>query len=206
MSTLFEKSVLYKYTYYINKRDTDILDFIHEIFETMTPSYLYTLLASTSSTHHGKGELLIDHIDQCCYIMAHKVWVQMDKYWDYRTKDLALTGMLIHDNWRCGYPGSESRYTAEIIKRRGYPEELLNTLMTSSDHAIIGGNILDIQLATYPDKYPEDFKVIADCVRYHYGPWGPKIDMDEYPYTSPVIQVHNVDLHQTANSEMRSKL
>ena len=195
----FKTSILYDYLKLINKSNEDIKEFIIELFNE-TPDYFWTLLASTSKTHHGVSELLIDHVNQCCHIMAYKVWPQMQAYWDNRTKDLALAGMLVHDNWRCGYPGKESFYTKDIIDSKGYPKEILGTLMTNIEHAKIGGDIIDTKLNS--KKYPEDFRIIADAVRYHYGPWGPNIDLSSIPYISPIIQVHNVDFHQTNNAEL----
>lgn len=196
-----KSSPLYVYvTDYI--KCPDITEFIERLF-SVTPEYFWVLPSSTSKCHHGTDELLVAHVEACCWIMVNKVWPQMNAYWSDRTKALALAGMLIHDNWRCGYPGEEKRYSKEIIASRSYPSEILDTLMTDQAHAIKGGKIVDTM--TDPDD-PEDFSVISDCVRYHYGPWGEeKIRLDEMPYTSPVIQVHNIDFHQTNNSEFRTR-
>lgn len=146
-----------------------------------TPEYFWTIEASTGGKHHSPGKL-VDHVIACCHILVENVFKQMDQAWDQRTKDIALAAMMLHDNWRCGYPGEENK-----------SEEKFHT---HKEHAEIGGDILRKLFDT--DK---DGEMIAEAVAMHYGPWGSyKNEFLKLGVTDFRAQVHIIDAHQAWNS------
>lgn len=160
------------------------------------PDYFWVLPCSTSGKHHG-GELLVEHVITCCNVLVNSVWKQVNDLWDPITKDLALSAMILHDGWRCGFPGREKFLHGKLCTDNKHPEigaETLRQIWSSSDNA------------------DEDFaNRISEMVEWHYGPWG--VHKKEFldstnplPWWDPRIMIHTIDAHNAWNSSEIAKL
>jgi hypothetical protein len=151
-----------------------------------SPDYFWTLPCSVSGKYHG-GESLVDHVATCCLVLTKSVWQQVGNLWNPTTKDLTLSAMLLHDCWRCGYPGKERRYNGNIGTDSKHPEigaEMLRGIWGPGEHA---------------DR-------IAEMVEWHYGPWGIHkteflSDQRPLPWWDPRIMIHTIDAHNAWNSQ-----
>ena len=145
--------------------------------------------------------------------MAEAVCEQFDGHWKQRQKDQLISAVIMHDGWRCGEPGYERRITQEMIDKRGYPQDKLDNLCTAPDHAEAGYRQLlrlsaDFNRIAIENKEKQiaakDLAIILKAVRYHYGPW---LDIKnkpfslDWPYSSVVMQCHNIDFHQAKNAK-----
>ena len=161
---------------------------------TNAPEYFWTLPASTSGKYHGKNEKLIDHVINCCKIMSGSVFQQMVGIWKDREKDAAISAMILHEIYRCGKPGEESR-------------DEVGELTTHPAHGMICADILTKRWKNVnglDTAYILD--LTCDAIRMHMGLWGGHGHIYNYPYHSVVVQVHNVDAHQAWNmSALRKK-
>lgn len=176
-----EESILFPYLGKI--KDPTIKEYVVKTFQHV-PSYFWDLEASTGGKYHG-GELLITHVQRCCQILVESVWKQTERVWDDKTRDISLAAMLLHDCWRCGYPGKEN--TGKGGK-----------LYTSKDHAKVGGQMIREILGSSVEA-----EMIAQCVHYHYGPWGE--DVDKYmtfKWVDPRCIIHTIDAHNAWNSNI----
>lgn len=175
------------------------------------PEYFWTLPASTSGRRHGGDETLIDHI-QGCLFLAECVIDQMSKTWNQRQKDQLISSIILHDGWRCGSEGEELRYTDEMLAKKSIEDKtrLLGNLCTNPEHPEVGyREVLGLALE-YNRKNPQalisgkDLNIIARGIRCHYGAWTvtPNIEFSlDYPFSSVVVQVHNIDYMQARNSQ-----
>ena len=172
------------------------------------PDYFWTIEASPSGKHHG-GELLVDHVLDCLF-MANKVNVQFEKHWTQRQKDQLISALILHDGWKCGYPGKERAYTEEDVERKGLSKDRIGVFRTDIKHPEVGyRQVLKLaQEFNQNNGSPlaaRDLSMIGKGVRYHYGPW---MDVENrpfslsWPYDSVVTQVHNIDYHVTFNATL----
>lgn len=181
------------------------------------PNYFWTLPASTSGRRHGGEETLIDHI-QGCLFLAECVIDQMNDVWTKRQKDQLISALILHDGWRChGTTDEECRYTEEMLEKKGIEEKtrLLGKLCTDPEHPEAGyREVLRLALE-YNRENPQapintkDLSIIGKAVRCHYGPWTktPNIPFSlDWPFSSVVMQVHNIDYQQACNSKYFNRI
>ena len=176
------------------------------------PDYFWTLPASTTGSHHGNKETLLDHVQGCLYI-AEGVIGQFKGHWTDRQNDQLLSALILHDAWRCGEPDNEERFTQEIIDERGYSQELLGKLRTSREHPEVGYRQLLFLSAEFNREAiknktnqigAKSLQPILKGVRLHYGPWTQtelkKPFSLSFPFDNVFVQVHNVDFMQMRNA------
>lgn len=184
-------------------RDTRIADYINMIknaeirsFTSImcenAPEYFWTLSASTSGRFHGNGSL-VDHVVSCCQIMTKFVFEQMGNMWNDDDRDVALSAMITHDLYRCGYEGRESRYES-------------GELMTSPHHPEAAGEkILETINSMNPQNKHNMFRIF-DAVVHHLGRWGVEPEfLMRLNYSNVCVQVHNVDAHNAWNRQITNR-
>jgi hypothetical protein len=175
------------------------------------PDYFWTINASTSGSSHG-GETLVEHI-QGCLFLAEIVIRQFKGHWTERQNCQLLSALLLHDGWKCGFPGKEERYTKEDIKIKGMSDNYIGKLKSSKEHPEIAYQ----QVFRLASKFnlnarkngkkqigAKNLQPILNSIRYHYGPWTvSKLDKPfclSWPFDTVVMQVHNIDFMQTHNA------
>lgn len=174
------------------------------------PAYFWSMKASTSGNRHGKDETLLDHIDSCIFL-GQAVCEQMDGVWTQRVKDQLISALLLHDGYRCGAEGEETRWTEEDKR-----PELIGQLKTTREHAEIAFlEILKLSIefnrkANEEKTYPisgKDLSAILNAVRLHLGPWGCEKTRKEKPFcldfpaSNLTIQVHFIDMMSAQSSK-----
>ena len=169
------------------------------------PDYFWTVPVSASGKYHG-GELLVDHVLGCVAMGAEVC--EQQKGWTQRQKDQLIAAVILHDGWKCG--DGEKKYTEEDFKKGYCVESSIGLSMTNKDHAeICYQNMLKLveeynKVAEFKIG-PSEYMEMAWGIRYHMGPWTPASDKIppfdfKWSYDSVIVQVHNVDYHQTKNS------
>ena len=168
------------------------------------PEYFWTLPASTSGKYHG-GELLLKHVLGCLFV-GERVLEQMASCWSQKQKDQFISALILHDGWRAG---DNEKYSDKDNK----PDKI-GELKSSKIHPQIGFKKI-IKLGSDYNLDAEenqielcDLEDIAVAVEHHMGPWTISDDVLLsdilcLPYNSVVVQVHNVDFHQTHNASWR---
>lgn len=126
------------FEYYLNKIKTIEIKEFTEFCLLRVPEYFWTLLASTTRKNHGNGETVIDHTLACLSIAEQVCEGQFKTHWEQERKDELYSSIILHDTYRCGFPGKELRITQEIIDKKNLDQDLLGELMTSRDHPEIG--------------------------------------------------------------------
>lgn len=170
------------------------------------PDYVWTMPSSTSGRRHGgEGETLLDHIQGCLYL-AECVIEQFSSHWKQKQKDQLISALILHDGWRAHSPdGKIRRFTEEDVIENPELKSKVGNVRTDPEHPESGyRQLLKLQLefnkiAEQENKKPittKDFSIIAKGTRCHYGPFTKTPDVPfslDYPYSSVVIQVHNID-------------
>jgi hypothetical protein len=180
---------------YLNKIENEIIKQFTEFCILEFPEYFWTLPASTSGKYHGKNETLINHVLSCCEIGLQICEGQFKDHWTQKQKDQLISALILHDGWRCGEPGNE-------LKKNG-------KLATAPDHAEIGYK----QLLKLVIKFNQGenkigsqyYKMILRAIRYHYGIFlklDPPFSLS-WPYDSIVVQVHNIDIHDSISKRIK---
>lgn len=198
------------FEYYLNKIKTVEIKEFTEFCLLRVPEYFWTLLASTTKKNHGNGETVIDHTLACLAIAEQVCDGQFKTHWEQEKKCSLYSSLILHDTYRCGFPGKELRITQKIIDRKNLDQDLLGELMTSKDHPVIGFLELSKLMREFIIESGKTGKNIINNismtnilsgVRYHYGPFSKEAIFDmKLPYDSVVLQVHNIDFHQCHNS------
>ncbi len=178
------------------------------------PEYFWSLPASTGGKNHNNDETLLDHIFGCLY-MAELVIEQFSKHWTQRQNDQLISAIILHDCWRCHNADNEiSYYTKAYVEESGHDIALVGKLRTSPEHPEAGfRNLLLLstqfnknrQKDNLPIVASKDLSAILKSVRFHYGPWSKDGFSLSWPYDSVVMQVHNIDFHQSFNAKFWSK-
>lgn len=191
-----------QYEEYIRKiNNKDIRNLVTESLD-IVPVYFFSLKASTSGKHHG-GETLLRHVLDCADMLLNYSSRSLSRFWTQHDMDIALAAILLHDCWRCGYPGSETR------------DPLTKELCTSPLHPRVATNMLSriFQSGVYkkeePDYLSDTKRSILRAIDWHYGPWTTWYSEEEVkkfmklPYTDVAMQVFLID---SANAWNRSQL
>jgi len=168
------------------------------------PDYFWTIPASTSGKYHG-GESLLSHV-LCCVDMGFFVCEQQ-KNWTQLKKDQLIAALLLHDGWRCG--DGLDKYTKEDFENGRCIESSIDLPKTNKNHAKIAFyKLFDLKEELISTSQITTSSVmelvdILEGIYWHMGPWteGDTFDF-MLPYDSVIVQVHNIDYHQTKLSEI----
>lgn len=191
-------------------QDSEIRVFT-EFALSCAPDYFWSISASTSGKHHGKGETLVEHVEACC-CLGQKVVGQFRGVWRSLQADQLFSALILHDLWRCGYPGKEERFTEEYVAAQGLPASLIGELKTSKLHPEIGAEMLNS--VYWAQRKPpvatkhSHFDAIFDAVRHHYGPFGTSDQSKALltlSFDSVILQVHNIDFMQTMMAQIATR-
>ncbi len=135
------------------------------------PDYVWTIMASTSGKYHH-GELLSEHMLKAFYYGKEHVRM-LGWWWDTLTRDVFYSALLLHDIFRCGFPGREYLYEDER-----YRTDMLHPIYVAKELTYLEYNV------PFPDGDPKLgvihvakdqkwFKKWQKAVAGHMGPWSP---------------------------------
>lgn len=180
-------------------KDESIREFVKFCINSF-PDYFWASLASPSGKYHG-GESLLDHVLGCVELGFEVCEQQFN--WTQKQKDHLIASLILHDGWKCG--DGLKKFSEQDFLNKKCIESSIGMPKSDNMHAETGYE----EILKLVEKFNEgeikigssDYMEIANCVRYHMGPWtkiksSTKFNLN-WPYDSVIVQVHNVDFFQT---------
>jgi len=196
----------------------DMKEFVTFVITEELPNYFWTLPASTSGRRHGgPSESLVHHVVSCCEVGISVIQEQLKNHLSTFDKDVVMAGIMLHDGWRCGRVGEESRFTEQHVQKRNLDISKIGKLYTSKVHPKDGQlefyNSFGKYLQTNKEKAKDLFIFVDEVgktIGKHYGPFTsdseymPPLDMHTL-YTDPQMIVHLIDFFNAMNESIRNK-